>query len=316
MKKSLSICKEIFISIPIRRKLSIILLLIVIFVVAILSIIFQQSEERILKSKLKEICNLSVKYLSYDIKDKLLLNKYDQVTERVLAIKQQQIEGLDYAWVINKDGQYVAHTDHDFIIDENTFISKELKELLFNLDDIGTQETTTHYEFFYPIYFTRTEMGIEQKKFVGVAGIGFLKSVILTPIRDAQKVIITIAFLVTTISFLGIYFLSHRMVKQIHALSEGAKQIGQGNLEVNISVNTRDELGQLAQEFNNMIVHLKEKLQMQKFVSQMTRQMIKKNVISKNKDSSGELKNVAVLFADVRRFSEFTQRHEPQFVIN
>jgi len=309
-------CKDVFKSFPIRLKLTIILVLIVIFVVTTLSIIFQQSEVRILKTKLKEICNLSVKYLSYDIKDKLLLTKYDQIIERVLAIKQQQIEGLDYAWVINKEGRFVAHTDSSYTIDKLQFISDEQKTYLFNLTDVGTLETDTHYEFFYPIYFSRTEYGVEHKKFLGVAGIGFLKSTILTPIRDAQKVIFTIALLVTIFSFLGIYFLSQQMVKQIHALSEGAKQIGQGNLEVNISVNTRDELGQLAQEFNNMIMHLKEKLQMQKFVSQMTRQMIKKNIISKNTNSEGELKNVAVLFADVRNFSEFTQQHEPQYVIN
>lgn len=308
--------REMFISFPIRKKLSIILVLIVIFVITVLSIIFQQSEERLLKAKLQDICNLSVKYLSYDIKDKLLLKKYEEITERVLAIKQQGIEGLDHAWVINKEGQFIAHTDLSFSIEERKFIEPTLKAYLLSLEDTGTIETDTHYEFYYPIFFTRNEGGREQKIVIGVTGIGFLKDVILTPIRDAQKIIITIALLVTIISILGVYFLAKKMVMQIQALSEGAKQIGQGNLDVNISVNSRDELGHLAQEFNNMTMHLKEKIHMQKFVSQMTRQMIKKNIISKDTISIGEQKEVAVLFADVRDFLEFSRRHEPQFVVD
>ncbi|MBD3287311.1 HAMP domain-containing protein [candidate division KSB1 bacterium] len=309
-------CKEIFLTFPIRIKLSIILVLIVASVIIILSIIFQQSEKRILKDKLEEICNLSVRYLSYDIKDRLLLKRYEEITERVLAIKQQKIEGLDYAWVIDNEGQFIARTDTTFTIEDEEYISQEMKAALFKLENIGTRETESHYEFFYPIYFTHTVNEEQQQKFIGVAGMGFLKDIILEPIHDAQKIIFTIAFLMIIFSILGIYFLAQQMVKQIHALSEGAKEIGRGNLDVVITVNTRDELGQLAQEFNNMIMHLKEKLQMQKFVSQMTRQMIKKNVISKDENNRGEQKDVAVLFADVRNFSEFSQRHQPRYVIN
>ncbi len=307
--------QELFISFSIRIKLSIILVLIVIFVILTLSLIFQQSEERLLKSKLEDICNLSVRYLSYDIKDKLLLRKYEEITERVIAIKQQRIEGLDYAWVINREGQFLAHTDSSFTINDGRFISETLKNELIQLKDVGTKETSTHYEFLYPISFSRMENGSEVLITIGIAGIGFSKDIILKPIRDAQKIIFTIALLVTLISILGIYFISQKMVKQIQALSAGAKEIGQGNLNVQIQVNSRDELGQLAQEFNNMIMHLKEKIQMQKFVSQMTRQMIKRNIIDKDRNPEGEQRDVAVLFADVRNFSEFSQRHDPKFVI-
>ena len=307
--------QERFISFPIRRKLSIILVLVVLFVIVILSLIFKQSEEQLLQSKLREICNLSVRYLSYDIKDKLLLKKYEEITERVLAIEQQQIEGLDYAWVVNKDGQILAHTDSSISVQDNIYISPDLKKRILSLTDVGNRETATHYEYFYPIFFTHLENGREVDKFVGVAGIGFLKEVLLSPIRDAQKIIFTIALIVTIVSILGIYFLSQKMVKQIQALSNGAKKIGQGDLDVQIAVNSRDELGQLAKEFNNMTMHLKEKLQMQKFVSQMTRQMIKKNIMTNNRSTKGEQRDVAVLFADVRNFSEFSQRHEAKFVI-
>ena len=311
-----NLAKEAFISFSIRRKLIIILLSVVIFVIAIMSFIFQHNEERILKSKLEEICNLSVRYLSLDIKEKLLLKRYEEVTESVLTIKQQQIQGLDYALVINREGQIIAHTDSTISMTDAQFIAPYFLNELNQLGDIGSYETDTHYEFYYPISFDIVENGVNVKKNAGYAGIGFLKDVILAPVREAQRIIFTIALIVTVISVLGIYFISQKMVKQIQELSAGAKKIGEGDLDVVIAVNSRDELGQLAREFNNMVMHLKEKLHMQKFVSQMTRQMIKRNIISNTKNFAGETREVAVIFSDVRNFSEFSQRHEPKFVIN
>ncbi|MDZ7356280.1 MAG: hypothetical protein ONB33_01625, partial [candidate division KSB1 bacterium] len=69
--------KNIFVSFPIRQKLSIIIGLIVITVILVLSLIFQATEKRILTSKIEEICRLSVHYLASDIRDNLLLGEKD-----------------------------------------------------------------------------------------------------------------------------------------------------------------------------------------------------------------------------------------------
>jgi len=137
----------------------------------------------------------------------------------------------------------------------------------------------------------------------------------MAPIRETQKIIYTIAILVTLSSILGIYFLSHKMVKQIQELSEGARQIGKGNLDIKISATSRDELGQLAREFNVMTMHLKEKLQMQKFVSPITRKMIKKSLFTNSRTLSSQKCEVALLFSDVRDFSGFAQKHSPETVV-
>lgn len=312
--------KDLFISFPIKRKLSIIIGLIVIVVILVLSLIFQQTEKRVLTSKIEEICNLSVYYLAYDIEDNLLLgendpSKLNEIKVSVLKIKNQNIKGLDYAWVINRHGDLIAHTNWKLTENQYNFLSNEDIIFLLNLREPTIWEKETHYEYYYPVIKSKRSAGEQTNVFLGVTGIGFSKEVLLTPIREAQKIIYTIALLVTILSILGIYFLTQRMVLQIHALSEGARQIGQGNLNVKIAVNTRDELGQLANEFNNMTMHLKEKMQMQKFVSQMTRQMIKKNVYSNERSTTSEQCEIAVLFSDVRAFSRFSQRHKPEVVV-
>jgi class 3 adenylate cyclase len=310
-----TVSKGLFNSFPIKQKLSIIIGLIVVAVIFVLSIIFQQTEKKLLQSKLEEICNLSVQYLSYVIQEDLLLGEYDRIKAPVLRIKNQNIKGLDYAWVINRYGVCIAHTNLRLTEREQQFISEDHKKFLLALKTPTVSEHETHYDYYYPIFEVKKSGAEQTSVFLGVTGIGFSKEVLLNPIRDAQKIIYMIALLVTLLSVLGIYFLSQRMVQQIQALSEGARQIGQGNLDIKISVNTRDELGQLAQEFNNMTMHLKEKLQMQKFVSQMTRQMIKKNLYSNEQSIKSEHCEIGVLFSDVRDFARFSQRNKPEIVV-
>ncbi len=309
--------KNQFVSFPLRRKLSIIIGGVVFIVIVVLSLIFQQTEKRLLESKLEEICNLTVQYLSsYDIKDNLLMNNYDEIKISVLYIKQKNITGLDYAWVMNRYGECVAHTNIKFTESDRDYFSDEQKNFLLSLKDITQTETETHYEYYYPIFAMRKDPSGQKKDvFLGVAGIGFSKEVALAPIKEAKKIIYTIAFLVTIGSILGIYFLSDRMIKQILELSEGARQIGRGNLNVRISVKSNDELGQLAREFNNMVMHLKEKLHMQKFVSPITRKMIKRYLFANDESVTSQNREVALLFSDVREFSRFAQHHPPEIVV-
>ena len=244
------------------------------------------------------------------------MKDYGGVKLSVLYIKQMNISGLDYAWVINRDGECVAHTSIEFTERDKDFLKDWQKKKLLNIKETTTTETETHYEYYYPIFKTSKDTkGQKKDVFLGVAGIGFSKDVAMAPIREARKIIYTIAIFVTLSSILGIYFLSHKMVKQIQELSEGARQIGKGNLDVKISIKSSDELGQLAREFNIMTMHLKEKLQMQKFVSPITRKMIKRSLFSNSRTLPSQDREVALLFSDVRDFSSFSLKHSPETVV-
>ncbi|MBI3911229.1 MAG: HAMP domain-containing protein [Armatimonadetes bacterium] len=59
----------------------------------------------------------------------------------------------------------------------------------------------------------------------------------------------------------GVFYavnLSRRLVAPIVRLTDAAKRIGEGDLDLRIQVRTRDEVGVLADEFNRMAVHLHE----------------------------------------------------------
>jgi signal transduction histidine kinase len=64
------------------------------------------------------------------------------------------------------------------------------------------------------------------------------------------------------------------MGRPIKKFTEGAKAIGQGNLEQKISVKSRDELGDLASEFNRMARKIKELDEMKDdFVSSVSHEL-------------------------------------------
>ncbi|MFQ6112679.1 MAG: adenylate/guanylate cyclase domain-containing protein, partial [bacterium] len=78
---------------------------------------------------------------------------------------------------------------------------------------------------------------------------------------------------------------------------------------------SKDELGQLAHEFNNMIQHLREKLQLQKFVSKLTVQMVKDAVRSDGSKSKATIQELAVFFSDVRNFSSVAEKLNPEEIV-
>ncbi|MEO7334991.1 MAG: ATP-binding protein [Caldimonas sp.] len=60
------------------------------------------------------------------------------------------------------------------------------------------------------------------------------------------------------ISMLASFFLARALVRPLRALQEGAAQIGSGDLDRRIEVNTGDELEGLAEQFNHMSAQLRE----------------------------------------------------------
>ncbi|MGH7273829.1 MAG: cache domain-containing protein, partial [Nitrospiria bacterium] len=79
-----------------------------------------------------------------------------------------------------------------------------------------------------------------------------------TPIKSLLfSVSVAASFSVGLLVLMGFY-ISKKMVQPIHILHEGAELIGKGNLEHRLKVETKDELEQLANEFNTMAEKLQQ----------------------------------------------------------
>ncbi len=105
-----------------------------------------------------------------------------------------------------------------------------------------------------------------------------------------------------------------RIARPILAIGSAANEVAEGDLQVRVKgTDAGDEIGELARRFNHMIGQLHERFELQKFVSTGTM-----TAIQKSEDGvhlGGERRTVAIMFADIRGYTEFAENRDPETVV-
>lgn len=116
------------------------------------------------------------------------------------------------------------------------------------------------------------------------------------------------------------YWLTHRMTGPIHLLEDGASRIGAGQFDHRINLATGDELERLATRFNEMAGELalsqerSERIsRLRRFLAPQVAELIDRTGGDHMLD--GRRVEVAVLFCDLRGFTAFSARAEPEAVM-
>jgi class 3 adenylate cyclase len=130
----------------------------------------------------------------------------------------------------------------------------------------------------------------------------------LAPYRRIQLGLLAIGALAVVAGIAASAVLARTITAPVARLVQGTTQVARGDLDVTVTVDTSDELGDLAVSFNAMTRGLRERADMQKFMSQSTLEMIQ----SSGRRSSAEYRRLTLLFSDVRGFSGFAERHRPE----
>jgi class 3 adenylate cyclase len=130
----------------------------------------------------------------------------------------------------------------------------------------------------------------------------------LAPYRRIQLGLLLLGVLAFAVGVGASAVLARSVTAPVARLVEGTKQIAAGNFDFALDVQSGDELGALATSFNTMTTGLRERADMQKFVSQSTMEMIQ----SPARHSAGERKHLTILFSDVRGFSRFAEQRPPE----
>jgi class 3 adenylate cyclase len=117
---------------------------------------------------------------------------------------------------------------------------------------------------------------------------------------------------------IGIAWLfSRRLAIPIAELTRASRAVRDGQLETRINVRARDEIGELAESFNEMTEGLQQRDAYRGILSKVSDETVAQAMISGDLDLElgGELKTVSVLFCDIRGFTGQTEHMHPTEII-
>ena len=127
------------------------------------------------------------------------------------------------------------------------------------------------------------------------------------------------SLLTGALTILFVWFVLHLFIKRVVVHPIGniggvAQRVGEGDFSAVANVQSQDEIGDLARRINEMVIGLRERFHLQKFVSQQTVDAVHQADLMGVK-LGGERKVATVFFSDVRGFTSFSEKVEPERVV-
>ena len=129
--------------------------------------------------------------------------------------------------------------------------------------------------------------------------------------RHAHWLNLLVTGVACTIGVLFAALITRSLVRPVHELVEMTDAIREGNLEVSIQIRTADEIGQLADSFNQMVGGLKEKEQIKDIFGKYVDPRIVKGLLHDKQAQDGERQRMTVFFSDLAGFTNASEALTP-----
>jgi adenylate cyclase len=220
------------------------------------------------------------------------------VTPRYLAYLEPKLNA-DLALRVN--GKLVAaapnHPARDLEVTAEVPVLKEVGDKVFAI------------KTFHPQELERPGLAVE-----------FTASRDVTELRDNVKKALYhqlggLAAVLVVVLALALRF-AGRLGGAVRAISEAAGQVKLGKYATLAPLRTGDELERLGEDFNEMVLGLKERDRLRDTFGRYVTRQVAEHLMKGNVNLGGELVPVTVLFSDIRSFTSISETMEPRALLD
>ncbi|MBW7957505.1 MAG: HAMP domain-containing protein [Deltaproteobacteria bacterium] len=222
-------------------------------------------------------------------------------------------KGILYGMIIDGGGRVMAHSDialrgKEHLDPPGATVFREGQGYSVRTYD---GEDGLVYDISVPIKSLRLADSI------GYVRIGMSRGFIDSALERVKKHVKYLTYLGLFFGGVGAVLLTTVVVRPVKDLVKSAKAIGSGDLDYRIEVKRRDEVGVLMNAFNEMAGELKQK----QFIKESFGRYVAPEVLDmilSNRETwfKGRKTEVTVLFADIRGFTSFSEKTDPETLIN
>lgn len=213
-----------------------------------------------------------------------LLNRITRSTFNQIMLSAmknpEQLEDLDYIRQLNNDlsdkfSFIVVRKDEEIVFSGNT---EEFHKLNGSLPPYGSYNTIvdggTYFDGKDPFLLKQQDFSYSDGSKGTVFVITDLKNMVPQIKHTAIQMIVSFILILITTAVILIVWLYRSILMPLNTLKNATKEIRKGNLDYSISGDPEDEIGQLCQDFEEMRVHLKELIGVQRQYEHDSRELI------------------------------------------
>jgi len=207
------------------------------------------------------LLNNKVKNLEDNLDDHILfVNKINEEVERNdITVDLAKEKAITYFKELNKDGM-VIFEDGEIVLNNLSADDSSVKMIL----DRGFKSKLNVYKNDDMLFVYR---GFD--KWQWNIGYGLYKDIFTDELIQIQKYTLLVAIIFLIFSMQATILIAHNISRPMKMLADMCYKIGKGNLKEKININREDEIGILAEAFNNMVGKLEKNtrklLNMKKF---------------------------------------------------
>ncbi len=224
---------------------------------------------------------------------------------------QSENAGLIQTFMVDMEGRVIAHPDATVVQAEADY-SKKLpivrsmqKSRFRNGQTIYLGEDNENY------------LGSYWKSYIGTFGIvsTVRGSDAFATVYEIQVRNIYLMIVAISLAILAVYLYGRRLTRPIQALTQTAYQIADGDYNVNVEVQSKDEIGILTSSFNDMGKGLRERENLKASFERFVNKEIVKKSLAGKLQLGGKRYEIALLFSDIRSFTTMSEKMKPEEVV-